>query len=64
MDSAEDMLDEMENLVDAVQLQRGSLADEVNKLVEHARLLVAQKSVLAKNAIEDAVVRLRELTTA
>ena len=64
MNSAEDMLDEMENLVDDVQLQRGSLTEEVRKLVEHARMLVAQKSALARNAIEDAMVRLRELATA
>jgi hypothetical protein len=69
--SAEDMLADLERLVDAVQLKLVTASDVVRARFEHmlapklaeVRRLVSQRSPLAKNAVEDAIVLLRETAT-
>lgn len=69
--SAEDMLVDLENLVDAVEMKLESASSSararfdqvlVPKLGE-ARRLVAQESPLAKNAVEDTIAMFREMAT-
>lgn len=67
--STEDMLADMEALVDAVEMKlesapdgsRARFQDAVMPKVEEARRLSERRAPLARNAIEDAIVLLREL---
>jgi hypothetical protein len=66
--SPEDMLVDLENLNDAADLKREISGPEVEKRyatelapkLEEVRRLVAQRSPLARNAAEDAIVLFRE----
>ena len=67
--SPEDMLSDLESLNDAVTLKLETAIPEVQQryedelvpLLEKARTFVAQQNIRARNVIEDAVVRFREL---
>lgn len=67
--SAEDMLVDLEQLVDAVEMKLESAPDAARARYESilvpklddARRLVAQNSPLAKNAVEDAIAAFREM---
>ena len=66
--SAEDMLADLERLADAAELKmeisgpdvKERFAKELIPKLEHVRVLVAQKSPIAKNALDDAIVLFRE----
>jgi hypothetical protein len=63
------MLSDLETLNDAVSLKLQTAVPEIQKryedelvpLLERARTFVAQQNIRARNVIEDAVVRFREL---
>jgi len=67
--SPEDMLSDLEDVNDAVMLKLETAVPEVRTryetelvpLLESARTLVAQGNMRARNVLEDAVVRFREL---
>ena len=67
--SPEDMLSDLESLNDAVSIKLETASSEVRRryeeelvpLLEKARTFVAQENIRARNVIEDAVVRFREL---
>lgn len=67
--SPEDMLSELEDLNDAALRKLETATEQVRRryetelvpLLEHARSLVAERNVRARNAIEDAAPRFRSL---
>jgi hypothetical protein len=67
--SAEEMLSDLERLNDATLLKLEQAPDatrtrydrELRPRLEEIRRLVAQRSIIAKNAIEDAITMLREI---
>jgi hypothetical protein len=66
--SPEDMLADLERLADAAELKveicgpevKQRFEEELVPKLEHVRVLVAQKSPIAKNILEDTIVLFRE----